>query len=43
MNYHRRKEAARDFIADSRKKRSIGTWLVEYNVCGIVPPIKSSS
>ena len=36
MNCHRRKENARDFIADSRKKRSIGTWLIEYNVYGIV-------
>jgi len=36
MHYHRRKENTRDFIADSRKKRSIGTWLIEYNVYGIV-------
>ena len=40
MDYHLRKENARDVIADSRKKRSIGTWLIEYNVYGIVTPIK---
>ena len=43
MNFHRRKENARDFIADSRKKESIGTWLIEYNVYGIVTSVKCPS
>ena len=43
MDYHLRKENARDFIADSRKKGSIGTWPIEYNVYSIVTPIKCAS